>query len=129
MSPTPTLLVTEVASYLGSQGVGTVGTNLWAMTMPGTPFVATAVIATGGPDVEGNPTRQQTFQILHRNTHVGSGLVAATTIHSVLNQQWEVLLTARGRIVAVTEPGAYLLDNNGHSVFPMNFVFRSTGSP
>lgn len=122
----PNLLMSEIVTYLGSNGIGTYGTNLFIGTMPPNPIVATVVVHQGGPWIPGSPMRFPAFLVQHRNTHISSGLPKAQQIHNLLSNAWNVLSTIKGRIVAGGEPGAVFLDANGTYIFPMNFNMVTT---
>ena len=122
----PGLLLTEVASFLGGNGLGTVNTNLFKQTMPGTPVVCTVVYHTGGPSFPGNPMHFPTFGIQHRNTHVSSGLATVKAIGNLLNDRWNVLPTIQGKIAITGEMGGYYLDSNGHPIHVLNFAMATT---
>ena len=117
MSKDPRLLLTDVASYLATNGVGTIGTDLFLQNAPETPKVTTVVFLTGGPSFPDNPTRYPSFSVHHRNTNVSSGLAKATQIHSLLGDRWNVLPTLKGRIATDQAPGAYFVDQNGMFIY------------
>lgn len=122
----PILLITEIASFLGANGVGTVGTNLFKQALPGSNTLpvsvgATVVYHTGGPNFPGNPVHFPTFAIQHRNTHVSSGMAKIREIGNLLNDKWNILATIQGRISITGEVGSYFTDANGHNFFVANF--------
>jgi hypothetical protein len=115
-----------IAQYLETQGVGTLGTDLFIQTMPEQPVVGTVVVMTGGPVLVGNPTRFPSFQIQHRNTHVASALPKSQEIHNLFDNKWNVLKEFPGRIVLVSEVGAAFKDDGGRVIFPLNYAITST---
>lgn len=119
-------LVTSIGSYLGANGVGTLGNNLWLQYAPDDPITTTVVFHTGGPLLRDSPTRYPGFAVHHRNTNVTSGLATATKISSLLHNRWNVLSGFTGRITADSEAGSYYTDPNGHYVFPLAFSMTTT---
>jgi hypothetical protein len=120
-------LVGELLTAVASLGGGTVGTNLFGLTLPVSPVVCTVVQLYDGPFVASNPTHQAGFTILHRNTHVDSGLTLVTSIHALLRDSWNILPTITGRIEAVNVPNGYVYDDqNRWAYFPLRFVITST---
>lgn len=128
----PAALVTSVASYLAVSGVGSFTTgpssigNLFRHQAPTTPTNLTVVAHTGGFSTLGSPTRLPTFTIQVRDTNVNSGMYRAKEINKLLDDQWNVLTGYPGRVSADSEPGASFRDENGHYVFPMNYVVYTT---
>lgn len=119
-------LVRDLAAYLQTNGVGTLGTDLFIQTMPERPAVSTVVVMTGGPIIPGDPTRRPTFQVQHRNTHIASALPKSVEIHNLLDNKWNILKDFPGRIVGVSEVGPSFKDDAGHIIFSLNFAFTST---
>lgn len=115
-------LLSELLTAVSSYGGGTVGTNLFAQTLPVSPTVSTAIILTGGPFDAGQPTRRKTFQIVHRNTHLSSGVTFITSLHAALSNAWNPLPTIQCRIEALTEPGHYAYTGDRNCLYPLNFL-------
>lgn len=116
----------SVTTYLSSTAVGTIGTDLFKGQMPGSPIVGTVVALSGGFDEIGNPTRLVNITIQHRNTHIESGLPKIVEINNLMDDQWNILEDFPGRFTANSEPGQSFKDDNGHYVFPLNYLFTST---
>lgn len=115
-----------VTTVLSSYGYGTIGTNLFRLTMPSTPYVSTVVVPTGGFEDVADPTRRPTFTIQHRNTSAASGISIVSSINALLSNSWNLFPGVPGRCAAITEVGAYFMDDNEHYVFPLNFIFYTT---
>lgn len=131
MGKDPNRLVTDVASYLGASGIGSLSSsgtpgNLYIEYAPDSPKVTTVVFHTGGPSFPGNPMRFPSFSVHHRNTHVSSGLALITSVYSLLDNKWNVLPRVLGRIGADQEPGGYFVDSNGLFIFPLSFRLATT---
>ena len=119
-------LIEDIVTYLSSQGVGTLGTDLFAGHVPAhAGEVVTAVYASGGPNIPGNPVKTPTFGIQHRNTNVNSGLSKVTEINSMLDETWNKLDGFTGRIVAQSEPGPYVTTGANLFLFTLNFALTS----
>jgi hypothetical protein len=118
-------LLTEICSYLGANGGGTVGTNLLAQSLPSTPNVCTAVFLNGGLDGPDSPVRSRNVEIVHRNTNVQSASSFMTGIHSLLRDNWNFSSTFQGRFVADSEPGFFGYDSNNMPVFSLELTFTS----
>lgn len=122
-------LLLELMTTLQSLNVGTVQGNLFPQTLPMSPVVCTAVQLTTSPFNPADPIRQVGFQVIHRNTHIASGLSLVTSVHAYLANGWNVLPTIQGRTVAVNEPGGYVYDDDKRwAYFPLRFVL-STPKP
>jgi hypothetical protein len=118
-------LLTEICSYLGANGVGTVGTNLMAQSLPASPNVCTAVFLNGGFDGPDSPVRNRNIEIIHRNTNVQSASSLMTQVHSLLKDNWNFSSTFQGRFVADSEPGFFGYDPNNMPVFSLELTFTS----
>lgn len=116
----------NVASYVASLGLGTLGTDLFVATMPTTPVVCTCVFPTGGFADPGDPTRRITFAIHHRNTHIASALSSATSLYFAVNEQWNVLADYPGRMVAESEHGANYRDASNYVIAFVNGLLITT---
>ena len=120
-------LVSELMTMVASLGGGTVGTNLFGLTLPVSPVVCTVVQLYDGPFVASNPTHQVGFSIIHRNTHIDSGLTLVSSIHATLRDVSNLLPSITGRIEAVNVPNGYVYDDqNKWAYFPLRFVLTST---
>lgn len=120
------LLVQDITTFLSSEGYGVKGQTLFAGMLPSSPGVATAVILTGGPVRDGDPTNFRTFQILHRTTHVSSGLTLVTSLHSLLKDSWRVSCYRGGRVTPKHPPGPYYVDKAGLFVYTLNYQLTTT---
>lgn len=115
-----------LAEYLETNAVGTLGQDLFIMQLPETPQTGTVVTMTGGPILSGNPTRNITFQIQHRNPSAEEGLRKATAINNLLNNQWNAVPGFPGRVESASEAGAAFKDESGNFIYPLNYAVVST---
>jgi hypothetical protein len=122
-------LLTSVSSFLGGEGYGTVGTDLFAGALPDRPAVCTAVIQAGGAREFGDPTRQPSITVLHRNTMIRTGGQEITNINStILSDNGFRCLPGEihGRFEAESEPGLAGYDASGLLVFQVQYAFVTT---
>lgn len=117
-------LALSLATYIGSNGFGTLASNLFANEVPSDPKTSTAVIRTGGPYIAGDAVRRPTIQILHRNTVASSGTNFVNNLFQLLKDKPNFACDHWVR--AFTEPGPYVRDVNNHPVFSLNFVILTT---
>jgi len=115
-----------IADYLETNGVGVQGVDLFIMQLPETPQIGTVLAMTGGPITSGNPTRNITFQIQHRNPSAEEGLRKATEINNLLNNQWNVVPGFPGRVESVSEAGIAFKDESGNFIYSLNYAVVST---
>lgn len=122
-------LLTSVTSFLGGEGFGTVGTDLFSGALPDRPALCTAVVQTGGSREFGEPTRQPLVTILHRNSGIRAGTQEITDINSsVLSDNGFRCLPGElhGRFEAESEPGLAGYDASGLLVFQVQYAFVTT---
>lgn len=121
----PLLIPNALADYLQTSAVGTVGTDIFVLTMPQSPVNVVAIIPTGGPRITGNPTRFPQFQISVRNTNIESALPKAQEINNLIEEQSNILSEINGRFELESELGVNFVDSNGHRQVVMNYTFRT----
>lgn len=118
-------LADSIATCIGTAGLAVYGTSVFAHSMPLDPVICSCVLLTGGPHIAGDPTKNKTFQVLHRNTQIATGFEVALAIFALLDNSWGLASAYPGRIVGVTEPGAWFRDDRERPVFTLNFIHRS----
>jgi hypothetical protein len=120
--------LTAIASYVGANGLGTVGDDMFIGALEEEPYTQTAIIPTGGPEVPGDPLRRRTFQILHRNELKQQALTVATSIHALFDDKWNVLPAGHeGRFLPMHDIGPHFADENLHTIYSLNYVFHDIG--
>ena len=123
-------LISEVATYLQSQGLGTVGTNIFYSYMPDSVAPCIGVFDTGGAEPDRYiPTKEPTFQIFIRSTSYAEGKAKLDSVRSALHQQKNTLLSS-GEIYfyfifAISEGGHLGRNPAGQDEFSMNFHCRT----
>ena len=124
------VVIDDVASYLATNSVGTVCTDLFKGYLPESPNACVAVLDTGGsqpnPDI---PTKEPTFQVMIRSTNYTLGRSKLDTIRSLLHRQANVELVSGQTyfyfILAISEGGHLGRDDNGRDLFSINFHCRT----
>lgn len=123
-NPTMVGFETSISSLVTSQISSLViGRNWFGGTLPNTPNVAGAVLATGGPFNPADPIARKTFQILYRDIYVSTGQAMVDLIVDVFQKQWNLLCDFPGRIYPTTEPGQYIRDPNLMFIFSLNYTY------
>lgn len=118
-------LIGDIADYLVTKGLGTVGTNIFASYMPDSVDTGICVLDTGGvmpdPDL---PTKSPTFQIFIRGADYETGKAKVNAVRTTLHQ---VANTTIGSIyfyyiLAQSEGGHIGRNERGLDEFSMNFI-------
>lgn len=124
------MLISEVAAYLQTQGIGTLNTDLFYAYLPGDIDDGIAVIDTGGmlPD-EDLPTKEPTFQVLIRSSSYAAGKAKMDLVRSALHQVKNSIL-GTGTIyfyfiLAMAEGGHIGRNESGLDEFSINFRART----
>lgn len=121
-------LLVQLGTYIGSNGFGTPGTDIFAWTMPGTPYACTVFQSPGGVTIPGDPIERRTIRILHRNTSTMSGASYINSLYALLKNNWSAAgCDFPGRLTPDFLPGQFIIDNNNHFVFALSYSFNSIG--
>lgn len=125
-------VISDVATYLQAQGIGTLATNLFYSYLPDTDTgtFQVAVLDTGGlqpdPDL---PTKEPTFQVYVRSTTYAIGKAKLDAIRSALHRQANIeLVTGQTYfyfILAQSEGGHVGQGDSGRDEFSINFHCRT----
>lgn len=122
------VLVKEIALYLQSQGIGTVGTDLFYSYNPdiaSSPMIA--VLDTGGLQPSKDiPTKHPTFQVFIRASTYVAGKTKLDAVRSALHQFRNQLIPGGGStffyyIFAQSEGGHIGRNEQGMDEFSINF--------
>jgi len=120
--------ITELAQYLHANTVGVFGNtptaNIFLQTLPDSPVIAIALIASGGRnDPDGiDPLNRPTLQVLVRRTKSIDGLNYAKLVFSVLDNTWNITPSFNGRLVGDHLPGPNYQSAAGYTVYILNFT-------
>lgn len=118
------MLVDDITAQLVSDGVGTLGTDLFETFLPGEIDNGFVVIETGGmePDKELG-IHTPTFQVLIRSKSYSNGRNRLTSVYNSLHQIYNKQIggTYFFFILAQTEGGHIGRDDNGRDQFSINF--------
>lgn len=123
-------LISDIASYLEENEVGTVGTTIFKGYLPEKDGTTIAVMNTGGlaPDIY-LPTKEPTFQVFIRSASYETGLAILDSVRDLLHQQNNIQLVSNGIyfyfIFAISEGGHLGRDEAGRDLFSMNFRART----
>jgi hypothetical protein len=114
----------DIATYLQTLGVGTIGTNIFIGNLPSSPSRCIGVYSDGGPmDSINAPNLRPNLQILIRGEQGSlenlSNLV--NYVFNLLDNKWNICNRFKGRITAKSLPGLNYRDDAGNWVFPLNF--------
>lgn len=121
-------LVSDVAIYLQTESIGTLGTNLFYSYLPANVEAGVVVLDTGGPQPDPYlPTKEPTFQVLVRAASYDAGKTkldaVRTALHQVVNET--IGSTYFYFILAMSEGGHIGLDESGRDLFSINFHCRT----
>lgn len=120
-----TYLIDDIAQYLQTAGIGTVGTNIFKSFMPDTVDTGLAVLDTGGvmpdPDL---PTKKPTIQIFIRGASYPLGKAKLEAVRAALHQlaNTQVGDTYIYYCLAQSEGGHIGRNERGLDEFSINFV-------
>jgi hypothetical protein len=121
------MLIKQVAEYLETHDLGTLGEDLFYSYLPDDTDICLAVLDTGGtaPSID-IPTKSPTFQVFIRSNNYEDGKQKLDKVRSLLHNQYNVQLVASGvyfySINAVAE-GGYIgrHEVTGQDEFSINF--------
>lgn len=117
-------LLEEIATYLQTNGIGTLASDLFFSYLPADVCPCVAVIDTGGmpPDID-LPTKEPTFQIFIRSTSYELGKAKLDAIRALLHQKRGGTLTTTYYyyIYALAEGGHIGVNEAGQDEFSINF--------
>lgn len=117
-------LLEELATYLQTNGAGTLATDLFISYAPPDVCPCVVLIDTGGmtPSVD-LPTKEPTFQVFIRSTGYEAGKTKLDTIRTLLHQKRNTTLTTTFYyyIYALAEGGHIGRNEAGQDEFSINF--------
>lgn len=121
-------LIKEIATYLGENGIGTLGTNLFYGTLPDIDSTFSVLIRdTGGlrPDDYITDIKSPTFQVFIRSKTYDTGKIKLNSVRSLLHTIVNQTLIDSGiyyrRVRALAEGGHLGKNDAGHHEFSINF--------
>lgn len=121
-------LIDDIATHLQTEGVGTVGTDIFKAYMPPSPASIMAVLDTGGtkPDIY-VPTKHPTFQVFIRNATYSAGKTILDSVRTALHQVQNETIgsTYFYYIHAISEGGHLGRNEAGFDEFSINFTART----
>lgn len=121
-------LIDDIGTYLQTNAVGTLGTDLFKSYAPDIAAALVAVLDTGGmkPDIY-LPTKEPTFQVFIRSTTYALGKAKLATIRGLLHQVQGTTIgsTYFYFIHAISEGGHIGRSTDGFEEFSINFQCRT----
>lgn len=122
-------LISDIADYLATNGLGTVGTDIFYSYVPDIDGNLIAVLDTGGPtpSVDIKTLKNPTFQIFIRNSSYSAGKTNLDTIRSLLHQVIETTIgsTYFLNCFAQSEGGHIGRNERDQDEFSINFIAKT----
>lgn len=118
-------LIDNIASYLQTLTIGTIGTTIFKSYMPDSVDDAICILDTGGPEPDKYlPTRKPTFQVFIRASDYTAGKTKLDEVRTALHQLANATLgtTYFYYILAQSEGGHVGRNERGLDEFSINFV-------
>lgn len=118
------MLIKDIALYLETQALGTLGTDLFYGNVPGKMEAGIVVLDTGGPQPDPDiPTKNPTFQVFIRAARYVTGDAKRNAVRAALHQLANTQLTGTYfyHILAVSEGGHIGQNEAGQEEFSINF--------
>jgi hypothetical protein len=122
-------LLEDVATYLQTLGIGTIGTKIFVGNMPSSPAKVIGIYSTGGESGSGSsPLYRPSIQVINRDSagNFGNASNMSDYLFQILEGKWNILSRFPGRIVATTLPGINWRDDAGNWNFSNNFQIHTT---
>lgn len=127
-------IIDDVANYLASNGIGTLGVNIFEGFLPQGVDQAVAVIKTGGdrPNID-LPVEHPSFQILIRNIEYDTGEAVFNKIRDLLHNQYNMQFQNGSSIYfyycRLRADGGFIgKDAKGRDSWSMNFECETRGT-
>lgn len=119
-------LIDDLGTYLQTQGIGTLGTDLFQGHLPSSPDNCVAVFETGGSQPNKDlPLNHPSFQVIVRNKSYATGRDKLESVRTALHRKFNTSLvsgqTFAYYILATSEGGHIGRDESGRDEFSINF--------
>ena len=121
-------IISDIATYLSQQGIGTLGTDLFYSYMPDNENEMACVYDTGGPQPDPDlPTKEPTFQVFIRSAGYEAGKTLLDSVREALHQTSGETIgsTFFFFILAQSEGGHLGVNERGLDEFSINFHART----
>lgn len=126
------MLITDLSTYLQTNGIGTEGTNLFIGRLPEVDGQNVVVMLdqTGGVEPQKDlPIITPTVQVTVRATTYSGGIAKINAIYTLLHRKDDSLVLVLGGVdvmncFALQEPTHLGEDDSGRHLFTCNFVFK-----
>lgn len=123
-------MISDIATYLAAQGLGTVGTDIFYSYLPDAGDDLLTVLDTGGqqPDIY-LPTKEPTFQILIRASTYTAGKTKLDSVRTALHNKYQTTIgSTYFFFIQAASEGGHLgrnPDTRGLDEFSINFHCRT----
>src|SRR5262249_57439750 len=96
-----TVVVSELGTFFEAQALGTVGKDIFLLSMPKSPLQCIAILIPGGPHPRGDPLPRPSLQLLvrGRSDQIMPALLRAQSIFRLLDHNVPPPATVRARVV------------------------------
>lgn len=118
-------ILDDLAAYMATNSIGTVGTNLFKSYMPDTVDTGVCILDTGGPMPDKElPTKHPTFQVFIRGADYITGRAKLDAVRALLHQVTNTTIgnTYFYYILAQSEGGHIGRNERGLDEFSINFI-------
>lgn len=120
-------LLKQTVDYLQDNGVGSKSLTLFYGQLPSTPIGVTAVLGgIGVRDPFESGLRKPAIQVFVRDEEFAVAAARADTVFRLLDNQWNVLSSIKGRFLAQNTAGDHFRDTNDNPIFTLNFNLTTT---
>lgn len=122
------MLSENLATYLASNGQGTLGSSIFLGSMPDTSSNAILLEDTGGLEPNRYITiKKNTVQVTIRNKSYRTGITKANAIYDLLHQSYDQTNIGGEDVMlieALSEPNYLGKDESGRYLFSVNFLIQ-----
>lgn len=119
-------VISDIATYAATNGIGTLGTDLFYSILPANIDSGVVVVDTGGPAPDKYiPTKNPTFQFFVRSLDYDTGKAKLDAIRALFHQKSNLTIGSIYfyYIMAMSEGGHLGRDeSNIHDLFSINFL-------
>lgn len=124
-------MLDDLANYCASNGLGTIGVNIFELYLPDQANNAIMIKETGGPILDPSskylPFKTPTFQVITRNSSETVGIAQALVVRNLFHRLVNTTIgsTYFYYILMVQEPQGIGMDNNGRYEWSQNFLCQT----
>lgn len=116
----------SIGTYVASYGFGSLGSNIFLDTLPGTPYACIGIFHYGGIRIEGNPLRRIDFQLRVRNPDHALADTIASSLYTLFDNKWCSLAPSfRGNFQCLSEVNEKTVDENSHALYTFIVEYKT----